>query len=228
MSKNRSRVHPTRHTAYRPKRRTRHKESIPRIPPRKLTHPLQIHHLTNRHSPQRQQILVQHPPLFTRPHLESRLIARHRSEIAIVQPIQHRVFLLETSPDGAFAGCESCVLLVATLVVVLSPAGAEEEDVPDLDVAALGRRANVETLPAAAEEEVGVADFVRRGRVVGDGVGLGVAAVVEEDATAAEAMLAPVVNRTFIRAGKVAGLGVVVERRGRLVRDMAESVPLCA
>lgn len=145
-----------------------------------------------------------------------------------MQPIQHRVFLLETSPDGAFAGCESCVLLVATLVVVLSPAGAEEEDVPDLDVAALGRRANVETLPAAAEEEVGVADFVRRGRVVGDGVGLGVAAVVEEDATAAEAMLAPVVNRTFIRAGKVAGLGVVVERRGRLVRDMAESVPLCA
>lgn len=72
---------------------------------------------------------------------------------------------------GAFLGGE--------LVVPLDPARADQEDVADLDVAALGFGADVDALGLAAFAELFVGDGVAEVGVVGDAVGFGVAPVVE-------------------------------------------------
>lgn len=113
------------------------------------------------------------------------------------------------------------------------PARAHEEDVPDLDIAALRGREDVDALVFAALLEFGEGDGVRRGRVVGDAFGLGVAAVVEQDGAAGEAVRGPVVDAAFVVVGdalavEVAGLAAVVEGLRGHVGHVPEAVPLGA
>ena len=222
------------------RRRTAEEERPPLIPPTNLRRLLQIQHLSQRHPPQRQDILMQVILLRRGPALKGGLIAAHRTEVAVVQPIFHFFTLLYADPlrftgvtlvdateseGGAFFGRAS--------VVVLGPAGADEHDVADLDVAALRSRQDVDALGGAAFLQFVERDGVRGGGVVGDGLGSGVAAVVEEDGAAGEAVAGPVVDAAFVVvhdafAVEVGGVAVVVEGLGGDVSHVSEAIPLRA
>lgn len=83
------------------------------------------------------------------------------------------------------------------LVVALDEARADHENVAGLDGAALGLGADVEALRFSAGVEVGECDWVGRVGVIGDVVGVGVVAVVEEDSAASDAVGGPVVDAAF-------------------------------
>jgi hypothetical protein len=90
--------------------------------------------------------------LLRRPGLKRGRVPGHGREIAIVQPIQHGFFLgqpreldvfsLARRELGAGGGGEEAVLL--------DEAGADEEDVADVHVAALGGGAEVDVLVEGA------------------------------------------------------------------------------
>lgn len=117
---------------------------------------------------------------MTRPGLESRCIPRHRSEIAIVQPINNPLLLTEPSialpivlTERVFAQRQGLGLLAWQAVVALDEAAADEEDIADFDVAALRRRADVDALVFAAVVELFVAYGVVFVGVVAEGVSFG-------------------------------------------------------
>ena len=131
------------------------------------------------------------------------------------------------------AQCEFGALLGRAGVVVFGPAGADEEDVADLDVAALGGGEDVDTLGFPTCFELVEGNGVRSGGVVGDGLAGGVGAVVEEDAAAGEAVAGPVVDAAFVVVGdafavEVGGPAAVVEGFCGDVCHVSESVPLSA
>lgn len=78
--------------------------------------------------------------LRCRPSLKSRRIAPYSRKIAVVQPVNDCFFLLHARPllftAVIMAEADLGVLFGAALVVVLDEAGADEQDVADLDVAA--------------------------------------------------------------------------------------------
>jgi len=126
---------------------------------------------------------------------------------------------------------EAFPLLRGPLVVVLGPAIADEEDVADLDVAALGCGADVDALVFSHGDEIVVADGVGRRGVVLDAHAVGVAPIVEEDSSAGKAVVRPVVNAALVirrRAENILLVRVVVECIRRDVSEMSEPIPLRA
>jgi len=106
---------------------------------------------------------MQTPLPLARPRLESRAIPRHGREIAIVQPIDDFVLLTQARPAlrvvrAVHVGpeTEGGALVVRLRVVGFDEAGADEEQVADLDGAAGRGRADVDALGGAAGEELGV------------------------------------------------------------------------
>ena len=91
------------------------------------------------------------------------------------------VFGVIGSVEGEFSEADGGVLVCGSGIVVFCEAGADEEDVADLDVTALGCGADVEALVFADCYEVVVGDAVGCGGVVFDSLFGGPAAVVEED-----------------------------------------------
>lgn len=181
---------------------------------------LQVQHLAEGHAPEREDVLVQVVRLGGRPALEAGRVPSHGGEVAVVEPVLHGLLLLDPRPRllaavGAVAAQgEGVAFLGRPVVVVLHPAGADEEDVADLDVAALRGRTDVDALPLPARRQLVVRYRMARRRVVLDPVGVGVRAVVEQDAAAGEAVRAPVVDATFVvgrLADNVGRVSVVVE-----------------
>lgn len=78
--------------------------------------------------------------LCRRPPLKGRRVAANSGKVTIVQPVNNSFFLLHARPklftSITMAKAELRVLFDATFVVVLNEAGADEEDVANLDVAA--------------------------------------------------------------------------------------------
>jgi hypothetical protein len=106
---------------------------------------------------------MQIPLPLARPRLESRAISRHGRKIAIMQPIDNFVLLAQARPALRIVWAvhvgpetESGALVVRLGVVGFDEAGADEEQVADLDGAAGGGRADVDALGGAAGEELGV------------------------------------------------------------------------
>lgn len=180
-------------TARHIRRRTRHKKGpLPQLatPPTQL---LQIPHLPQRHTPQRQNLLMNISIfLLRRPALKRRRITHQRRKIRIVQPIQYRFFLRHASKLRAL--CTLHAGFGGELVVALDEARADHEDVAWFNEAALGLGTNVKALRFSTSVEFGEGNGVRRVRVVGDIVGVGIVAVVEEDGAAGDAVGGPVVN----------------------------------
>ena len=88
---------------------------------------------------------MQQPALIRRPALEARRVPGHGTEIAVVQPGDHVLGLLDARPGvvGFFAKGDSGVFFSSARVVVLGPAGADEKNVADLDVTTLRGRTYV-------------------------------------------------------------------------------------
>lgn len=138
-----------------------------------------------------------------RPRLKRRRIPRHTRKIAIMQPIQHLLLLTHPRPPLSVHAlsmpqASTCAVSIAFAVVRFFPATADEQHVADLDVAALGSGADVDALVFAALEELLPGDGVVVEGVVVDAFFVGVAAVVEEDAAACDAVLGPVVDGAFM------------------------------
>lgn len=119
--------------------------------------------------------------LLRGPALERWRIPRHGREVAVVQPVDRLLRLLHPGPAldgfaGAAVGAEADlgVLFGGPVVVVLCEAGADEEDVPDFDITALGGRADIDALEFADFDEVVVGDGVGGGGLVFDSHGDGV------------------------------------------------------
>lgn len=131
---------------------------------RQLADLLEIQHLAERHAPQRKDVLMQIILLRRRPALEGRGVAAHGAEVAVVQPVLDGFFLLDARPlrvlgvrVAVATECEFRALFRRACVEVLGPAGADQQDVSDLDVAALRGGPDVDALVFADGDEVGVA-----------------------------------------------------------------------
>lgn len=166
-------------------RRTGEEESPAIVLLGQLTDLFEIQHLAERHPPQGQNILVQVVRLGGGPALKRWGITPNGAEIAVVQPVLHGFFLLDARPLRGFGvrvavatEGESRVFLRLAPVEVFGPSGPDQEDVANLDVAALGRRSDVEALVFADEDEVVVADGVGCCTVVFDALGVCPGAVV--------------------------------------------------
>ena len=220
------------------RRRTRNKKRPPPTLPTLLCQRLQIKHLPNWTPPHRQQILMQHIVLVSRPALKRRRITRHSGKVAIMQPIDHGLLLFHASPfllavraDAHRPFGELLELLIWFGVVVLDEATAYEKHIPNLYISALCLRANINALIFAASFELGVGDSIVGEGIEGYTIFLRIGLPVEQDAAPGYAVLAPVMLGAFqvrVRADKVRALGVVVEEVGGDVADMAESIPLGA
>lgn len=92
-------------------------------------------------------------------------------------------------------------------IVRFFPAAADEEHVADLDVAALGSWANIDALVLAALVQLFPGNGVVVERVVVDALLAGVAAVVEQDATACDAVVGPVVDGALVVCGWAEDVG---------------------
>lgn len=160
------------------------------------------------------------PRLLRRPRLEGRRVAAHRREVAVVQPIQNLLFLRDARPALAVvarlvrAERRGTALLRRLAVVGFFPAATDEQDVADVDVAALGGGADVETLGFATCRELRVGNGVAIEGIVSYALTAGVGAIVEEDSPAGDTVLRPMMDGAFIVGGgadNVGAFGAVVE-----------------
>jgi hypothetical protein len=180
-------------------------------------------------------MLVKHKLPLGRPRLKTRRIARHSTEIAIMQPIHNVVVLANTRPALLIrlpkrmrSQRRRGPLLHTRKIIRIHEPRADEQDIADLDIPALCLGTDVDSLRLATRSQVRQADFVPLVRIVGSA---GVAPVVEQDPAAADAVYVPVVDAAFVRAGgrtvDVGASAAIVEGCGRGVGDVAEAVPLC-
>lgn len=79
-------------------RRTCNEEGPPALLSTRLRQFLQVEHFTKWHAPKRQNVLMQHVILLTRPSFKCWSITSHCRKIAIMKPIFHGLFLLDSSP----------------------------------------------------------------------------------------------------------------------------------
>lgn len=141
-----------------------------------------------------------------------------------MQPIQHTLLLRHPRPPLPIIPAQHMrpqrplrPLLCRLAIIHLDKPTPDEEQIPRLDVAALRRRADVNALVSAALVQLFIRDRVVVVRVVLDALAVRVAAVVEQDAAAGDAMLSPVVDGAFGVGGgadDVGAVGVVVEGAG--------------
>jgi hypothetical protein len=164
------------------------------------------------------------------PSLKSRRITPHRRKVAVVQPVQNRLFLFQASValpiccwiDGVFPKSEGVALFPRCFVVLFHEPRTDEDDIPNLDISSLSSGSDVNALSFPACFEVRVGDPVCGVAAIGDVVGLGVGIVVEEEGSAGEAMVGPVVDAIFVVGGRAVDIGAadaVVEGVGG---DMGE------
>lgn len=163
-----------------------------------------------------------------RPSLECGSVSSSGGEVAVVQPIDHPLFLAQSGPSLPVVEAELVrahgkgIALVRRLRVVrLDPAAADEEHVADLDISALGGGTDVNALVQAALVELlllvsmkvvktgagethFVADWVVVVRIILYALLLCITSVIEQDATTSNAMLGPMVDTAFMaRIGPV-------------------------
>jgi hypothetical protein len=114
---------------------TTQKEALPALVSTHLTQPLQIEHLPNRHSPARQQPLMQTPhPISVRPSfhwtaLKTRTIARYGRKLVIPQEFQRGFAGLDADKVGRCTRGQSFLLAITDGVESSGEAGAKEEDI---------------------------------------------------------------------------------------------------
>jgi hypothetical protein len=121
-----------------------------------------------------------------RPRLKRRCIARNRREVTIMQPVKDLLLLTHTRISLAIIAILASSVpqsgrrssLICLVIVRFLPATANEEHVTNLDVAALSRRSDVNTLVFAALIQLFPRDGVVVIRVVVDALLVSVAAVV--------------------------------------------------
>ncbi len=134
---------------------------------------LQIEHLSQRHPPQRQDILMQIVSLWRRPPLKSGLVTTHCREIAVMQPVNNHLLLLHTNPSRGVGmrlitppQREPLPLLWTAIVVVLRPTCSNEQDITDLDIPSLRRRPDIDPLRLATRAQVFELNCMRSCRIV--------------------------------------------------------------
>jgi hypothetical protein len=187
-------------------RRRRKEEEPPPLLATRLGQLLQVQHLTKRHPPQRQNILMQMVILVRGPGLKCRRISRDRREIRIMQPIENLVLLTQaciplpvlTVLATPMPQRRLRALLAALAVKCLFPATTNEQHVTNADIAALRCGPDVDSLVESAAVQVLPGDGVVVERVVINTLLVRVAAVVKQHAAAGDPVLGPVVNRTFV------------------------------
>lgn len=165
--------------------------------------------------------------LGNRPDLKSRRIPSHPRKIAIVQPVPHSLLARDARKRQILVGPRGggVARLRAELVVLLDEAGADEEDVANADVAALGFGAQIEALGGGAGLQLGEGDCVRGVGVVGLVVGECVVAVVEEDCSTGDAVACPVVDAAARAWGvteeiRALGLGMILTEGQNVIRGL--------
>jgi hypothetical protein len=128
---------------------------------------LQVKHLTKRHSPEGQDILVEHVALHSGPGLEGGSITCDGGKITVVQPVNHGFFLLDAGPALCIVwtqsmGPESCCssLIRRSGIVGVDEARPDEEKVTNLYVTPLGCRADVYALRFPSCLEIGEGDLM--------------------------------------------------------------------
>lgn len=102
---------------------------------------LQVEHFTDRHAPQRKQILVVEPAFVRRPGFESRSIAAHSAEVIIVQKVHHFFGLFDPN-KGALCwrdAAQSSSLGLVHLIVGVDPAASDEQNITILKLNSLLR-----------------------------------------------------------------------------------------
>jgi hypothetical protein len=194
---------------------TREEEEPPLVLPTHPTQPLQVQHLAQWHPPERQNILMHIIRLGGRPPLESRSITPHRRKVAVVEPVENRLFLFQASVvlsicgwiDGVFPKSEGVAFFPRCFVILFHESRADEDDIPNLDISSLSGGSDVNALSFSTGFEVGIGDPVRGVAAVGDVLGLGVGIVVEEEGAAGEAVVGPVVDAVFVVGGRAVDIG---------------------
>lgn len=141
---------------------------------------LQIQHLTQGHAPHGQDVFVEHVFFGTGPAFEGGGVPGHGGEVTVVEPGDDFGALLHAGPGRVFAEGEVRVGLGGARVVVFRPPAPDQEDVADFHVPPRRRRSDVQTLVPTAGGQLGVADRVWGGGVVGLVLGFGVRSVIEE------------------------------------------------
>lgn len=147
--------------------------------------------------------------LLGRPALERGRVAHQRREVAVVQPVQHGVFLQHAGELGAPGARRA--FFRAELRVPLDEPCADHQDIADFDIAALRLWAQVDALLFRAGLQFREADAVRCVGVVADVVRVGIVAVVEEDGPAGDPVRRPVVDTAAevgVGAVDVGGFGL--------------------
>lgn len=131
-----------------------------------------------------------------RPALERGRISGNRGKVAVVKPVLHSLFLLQSRPlDIIVCALGSRLALRwSQLVIPLYKPGANHEDVSDFDVAALRLRTEIDALVRGAGFEVVKGNGVRRIGIIVDVVDVRIMAIVEQNATARNTVNSPVVD----------------------------------
>lgn len=126
------------HPALHMQRRTRQKETPPPRLLTLLTQRLQIPHLPNRRPPLHEQPLMQTPSALQirRPGFKRHAVPRHGREVVLVEPAHGRLVGLQPDAEGVFLRAEAA-LGRGGGVVPAHVAGAEDEDVTDVESCAL-------------------------------------------------------------------------------------------
>ena len=214
---------------------------------------LQIQHLPDRAPPKRQEMFMEmvfYSPTqistapqptpqkntsaqltcMARPRLKTRRIPRHRGEVAIMQPVDNPLFLRHPRPPLSIIDPKLMrpqrhprPLVRRLAVIRLHKPTADEQDIADLDIAALCLRMDIDALVFAAVVQLFERDGVVVVGVVLDAFSVRVGAVVEEDAAAGDAVLGPVVDGAFVvrfRSEDVGAVRVVVEGAGCEVGEL--------
>jgi hypothetical protein len=95
-------------------------------------------------TPKCQNVFMQISLPLTRPRLKSRRIARDSCKVAIMKPINNFILLAQPGPTLRIIRAmdmgsqpQDCALILRLRVIRLDEAGPHEQDIPDLDVAAL-------------------------------------------------------------------------------------------
>lgn len=104
---------------------------------------------------------VKEGTLIRRPRFKGRTVSRNSSKVAIVQPVEHRIFLLHTRvslsiilPSSTVSQCQPRPFLYRLAVVCLDKTTSNEQHVANLYVTSLSLRSNINTLISSASFEL--------------------------------------------------------------------------
>ena len=167
------------------------------------------------------------------PSLKSRRVSRHGREIAVVQPVENLLLLPDARPPLTVVRSDRMRpqrhpfrFFWRLAVIRLDEAAPDEQDISNPDVPTLGLWPDVDPLILTALVQFFETDGVVVVWIVLDALLVGIAAIVEQDASTGNAVFGPVVDGAFVislRAEDVFAVRVVVEGSGRDVRELDRS-----